>query len=232
MVATALVAHDARMTLHIGLLLFPGLTQLDLTGPYEVFHRIPGAQVHLVWKDLEPVRADSGLRLLPTTTLADCPPLDIVCVPGGFGQIALMGDAAVLDFLRTHARTARYVTSVCTGSLLLGAAGLLDGHRCTTHWAFVELLADYGGTYTPGRVVVDGNRITGGGVTAGIDFALRVAAEVAGPDVAKAIQLGLEYNPAPPFSSGHPDVADRVLVEAVRARLIDGGRDRFAKRPQ
>lgn len=220
------------MTLRIGLLLFPGLTQLDLTGPYEVFHRIPGAEVHLVWKDLEPVRADSGLRLLPTTTIADCPPLDIVCVPGGFGQIALMDDPVVLDFLRVHGRTARYITSVCTGALLLGAAGLLDGHRCTTHWAFTELLADYGGAYAAGRVVVDGNRITGGGVTAGIDFALRVAAEVAGPDVAKAIQLGLEYNPAPPFASGHPDVAEPAIVEAVRARLIDRGRDRFAKRPQ
>lgn len=217
------------MTLHIGLLLYPGLTQLDLTGPFEVFHRIPDAQVHLVWKDLAPVRADSGLQLLPTTTLAECPPLDVVCVPGGFGQIALMDDAEVLDFLRTQARTARYVTAVCTGSLLLGAAGLLDGYRATTHWGFVELLAAYGARHAPGRAVVDRDRITGGGVTAGIDFALVVAAELAGEDVAKRIQLGLEYNPAPPFACGHPDVADPALVAEVRARLVTRGRARFAR---
>lgn len=218
----------AGMTLHIGMLLYPGLTQLDLTGPFEVFHRLPEAQVHLAWKDTNPVRADSGLGLVPTTTLADCPPLDVVCVPGGFGQIALMSDAAVLDFLRTHARTARYVTAVCTGSLLLGAAGLLTGYHATTHWAFTELLAGFGATYVPGRVVVDRDRITGGGVTAGIDFALRLAAELAGDDVAKAIQLGLEYNPAPPYACGHPDVADPALVAKVRARLVSRGADRFA----
>jgi cyclohexyl-isocyanide hydratase len=215
------------MTLHIGMLLYPGLTQLDLTGPFEVFHRLPGAQVHLAWKDTQPVRADSGLGLVPTTTLADCPPLDVVCVPGGFGQIALMSDAVVLDFLRTQARTARYVTAVCTGSLLLGAAGLLTGYQATTHWAFTELLAGFGATYAPGRVVVDRDRITGGGVTAGIDFALRLAAELAGEDVAKAIQLGLEYNPAPPYACGHPDVADPALVAQVRARLVIRGADRF-----
>lgn len=216
--------------MNLGMLLYPGLTQLDLTGPFEVFHRIPDAKVHLVWKDLQPVRADSGLALLPTTTLADCPPLDVVMVPGGFGQIPLMDDAAILDWLRVQAKTARYVTAVCTGSLLLGGAGLLDGYRATTHWAFTELLADYGATYTPGRVVVDRDRITGGGVTAGIDFGLTLAAQLAGDGVAKAIQLGLEYNPAPPFSCGHPDVAEPAVVDAVRARLVARGRDRFARR--
>lgn len=219
------------MTLNIGLLLFPDVTQLDLTGPYEVFHRIPDARVHVAWKDLQPVRAQGGLQLVPTTTLAECPPLDLVCVPGGFGQVALMEDAAVLEFLRTHGARARYVTSVCTGALLLGAAGLLEGYRATTHWAFTELLSGFGAIYTPGRVVVDRDRITGGGVTAGIDFALRVAAEIAGEAVAKGIQLGLEYNPEPPFRAGHPDVADPALVEAVRARLIERGRDRFARTP-
>jgi cyclohexyl-isocyanide hydratase len=228
MAATAIRREDRPMTLHIGMLLYPGLTQLDLTGPFEVFHRLPDTQVHLVWKDTAPIRADSGLGLIPTTTLAGCPPLDVVCVPGGFGQIALMTDATVLDFLRTQARSARYITAVCTGSLLLGAAGLLDGYQATTHWAFVELLAAFGARHVPGRVVVDRNRITGGGVTAGIDFALRVAAELAGEDVARAIQLGLEYDPAPPFTSGHPDVADPELVARVRARLVDRGRDRFA----
>src|SRR3954451_12179018 len=172
MAATAFWRHDAGM--NIGMLLFPGLTQLDLTGPFEVFHRIPGATVHLVWKDLQPVRADSGLQLVPTITMADCPPLDVVMVPGGFGQIALMEDIQVLDWLRAQAKSAKYVTAVCTGSLLLGAAGLLEGYRATTHWAFTELLADYGATFAPGRVVIDRDRITGGGVTAGIDFALTI----------------------------------------------------------
>ncbi len=216
--------------MNIGLLLFPGLTQLDLTGPYEVFHRIPEAKVHLVWKSLAPVRADSGLQLVPTTTLAECPQLDVVTIPGGFGQIALMDDPEILAWLRRQATGASYMTAVCTGSLLLGGAGLLDGYRASTHWAFTELLADYGAIASPGRVVVDRDRITGGGVTAGIDFALVLAAELAGPRVAQAIQLGLEYNPAPPFASGHPDVAPPELVAAVRARLVERGRDRFAKR--
>ncbi len=219
MAATTARRHHRGMTLHIGLVLYPRLTQLDLTGPFEVLHRLPGAKVHLVWKDLQPVYADSGLGLLPTTTFADCPPLDVVFVPGGHGQVPLMSDPVVLDFLRQHGRTARYVTSVCTGSLVLGAAGLLDGYNAATHWAFTELLPAVGARHVPGRVVVDRNRITGGGVTAGIDFALRLVAEIAGEDMAKAIQLGLEYDPAPPFRSGHPDVADPALVAQVRARL-------------
>lgn len=219
MAATARAHHDAGMTLHIGMLLFPRLTQLDLTGPVEVLHRVPDTKVHLVWKDTQPVYADSGLGLVPTTSFADCPPLDIVFVPGGIGQVALMTDPVVLDFLRHHGKTAKYVTSVCTGALVLGAAGLLDGYRAATHWAFVELLPAFGARHEPGRVVVDRNRITGGGVTAGIDFALRLAAELAGEGVARSIQLGLEYDPAPPFASGHPDVADPALVAQLRERL-------------
>lgn len=207
------------MTLHLGMLLYPDLTQLDLTGPFELLHRIPGAQVHLVWKDLEPVRADSGLGLLPTTTLAACPPLDLVFVPGGRGQLPLMTDPDVLGFLRAHGRAARYVTSVCTGALLLGAAGLLEGYAATTHWAFVELLPAFGARPAPGRVVVDRNRITAGGVTAGIDFGLRIVAELAGERRAQAIQLGLEYDPEPPFRCGHPSVADPALVAELRAQL-------------
>jgi cyclohexyl-isocyanide hydratase len=210
------------MTLDLGLLLYPNLTQLDLTGPYEVFHRLPGARVHLLWKDTQPIQAQGGLRFLPGTTLAACPQLDVMCVPGGFGQVALMNDTVVLDFLRHQARGARYMTAVCTGSLLLGAAGLLQGYKATSHWAYTELLAGFGATYTPGRVVVDRDRITGGGVTAGIDFALRVAAELAGERVAQSIQLGLEYNPQPPFACGHPDLADPALVAEVRARLATG----------
>jgi len=209
------------MTLHIGMLLFPRLTQLDLTGPFEVLHRIPDAKVHLLWETTDPIVADSGLGLVPSMAFADCPPLDVVFVPGGIGQVALMTDDVVLGFLRHHGRTARYVTSVCTGALVLGAAGLLDGYQATTHWAFVELLAAFGARHVPGRVVVDRNRVTGGGITAGIDFALRLAAELAGDDVAKRIQLGLEYDPAPPFRSGHPDVADPALVAELRARFGD-----------
>lgn len=216
--------------MNIGLLLFPGLTQLDLTGPFEVFHRIPGAKVHLVWKDLAPVAAEAGMRILPTTTLAECPALDVVTIPGGFGQIALMEDPEILGWLRAQAKTAKYMTAVCTGSLLLGGAGLLEGYEATTHWAFTELLSGFGARHAPGRVVVDRDRITGGGVTAGIDFALVLAAKVAGDDVAKAIQLGLEYNPAPPFAAGHPDVAEPALVAAVRERLRSRGAERFAKR--
>ncbi len=221
MAAKPRLRHHRAMTLHIGMLLFPRLTQLDLTGPFEVLHRVPEAKIHLVWKDTQPVYSDSGLGLIPTTSFADCPPLDIVFVPGGIGQVALMSDAVVLDFLRLHGRTARFVTSVCTGALVLGAAGLLDGYNAATHWAFVELLPVFGACHVPGRVVVDRNRITGGGVTAGIDFALRLVAELAGEDLAKAIQLGLEYDPAPPFRSGHPDVADPALVAQLRARFGD-----------
>lgn len=208
------------MSTHIGMLLFPRLTQLDLTGPYELFHRIPGAVVHLVWKTLDPVRTEAGFGILPTMTLTECPPLDVVFVPGGFGQVDLMGDQEVLGFLRTHAAGARYVTSVCTGALVLGAAGLLDGYEATTHWAYADMLSAFGATATKGRVIRDRNRITAGGVTAGIDFGLTMAAELAGEDFAKELQLGLEYDPAPPFRSGHPDVADPALVEKVRARLM------------
>lgn len=217
MAANRVLGHDDGM--NIGMLLFPRLTQLDLTGPFEVLHRIPGATVHLVWKDTNPVSAESGLAIVPTMTLAACPQLDVVVVPGGWGQVDLMTDNEVLDWLRAQARHARYMTAVCTGALVLGAAGLLEGYRATTHWAWTEQLAGFGATHAPGRVVKDRDRITGGGVTAGIDFGLTLAAELAGEDIAKAIQLGLEYNPAPPFSCGHPDVADPNLVAIVRARL-------------
>jgi cyclohexyl-isocyanide hydratase len=206
--------------MNIGMLLYPRLTQLDLTGPFELLHRVPGARVHLVWKDLQPVRAESGLTMLPTTPIDDCPPLDVLMVPGGYGQRVLMTDETVLAFLRRQGATAKWVTSVCTGALLLGAAGLLQGYQATTHWAYVDLLSSFGAHYLKGRVVVDRNRITGGGVTAGIDFGLRLVAELCGEETAKAIQLGLEYDPEPPFASGHPDVADPQLVEAVRARLM------------
>jgi cyclohexyl-isocyanide hydratase len=207
------------MTIHIGLLLYPGLTQLDLTGPFELLHRVPDARVHLLWKTLDVVVADSGLGLCPTMTLADCPPLDVIMVPGGGGQIPLMTDEAVLGFLREQARTARWVTSVCTGALVLGAAGLLAGYEATTHWAFIDLLPAFGATPRSERVVVDRNRITGGGVTAGIDFGLRLVAELAGERVAKAVQLGLEYDPAPPYRSGHPREAEPEITALVKGQF-------------
>jgi len=204
--------------LTIGMLVFPQMTQLDLTGPYEVFANLPGASVRLLWKTLEPVAAATGFRLMPDTTLADCPQLDVICVPGGPGIAALMEDEAVLSFLRRQAATARYVTSVCTGALVLGAAGLLRGKRATTHWASLDFLAPLGAIPTEGRVVRDGNLFTGGGVTAGIDFALSLVAELAGPTVAQSIQLGIEYAPAPPFNAGTPETAPPDVLAAARTR--------------
>jgi cyclohexyl-isocyanide hydratase len=204
--------------LRIGMLLFPRMTQLDLTGPFEVFSRLPDSEVLLLAKTLEPVEADSGLRMLPDVTLADCPPLDVICVPGGPGVNTLMEDSETLAWLRQQASQARYVTSVCTGSLVLGAAGLLHGKRATSHWGARDLLSAFGAVPTNGRVVRDGNLFTGGGVTAGIDFALTIAAEIAGPQVAQSIQLQIEYAPAPPFSAGTPETAPAEVVAAARSR--------------
>jgi cyclohexyl-isocyanide hydratase len=204
--------------LRIGLLLFPRLTQLDLTGPFEVFARVPGARVHLLWKTHDAVRSDNGLALLPDTTLAECPPLDVLCVPGGPGVAALMEDAEVLAFLRAQAARARFVTSVCTGALVLGAAGLLRGKRATTHWASHDFLAALGATPVHARVVRDGGLVTGGGVTAGIDFALALVAELVSEETAQAIQLQIEYAPAPPFAAGTLEGAPPAVLAAARAR--------------
>jgi len=203
--------------LQIGLLVFPKVTQLDLTGPVQVFSSVPGAKVHLIWKRIEPVASDSVLTLTPTITFADCPQLDVICVPGGFGTDEMVNDEEVLDFLRKQAEGAKYITSVCTGSLVLGAAGLLRGYRATTHWSAMDHLAPFGATPAKTRVCVDRNRITGGGVTAGIDFALTVAAQAFGAELAQAIQLGIEYDPHPPFDTGAPERAPPALVEKVRA---------------
>lgn len=205
------------MAYEIGLLIFPDITQLDMTGPYEVFIKFPDANVHLIWKSREPITAGGGMQILPTTTYADCPPLDIICVPGGAGMNPLLTDDETLAFLRAQAETAKYITSVCTGSLVLGAAGLLKGKRATTHWMSHGMLSEFGAIPVQERVVRDGNIFTGGGVTAGIDFALTLAAEVAGPEAAKKIQLGIEYNPAPPFDAGSPAGAGGDLTDAVVA---------------
>lgn len=203
----------------IGLLAFPAMTQLDLTGPLQVFASLPGADVRVIWKTLDPIRTHGGLRLIPDTTLADCPRLDVICVPGGAGVLALMDDPDILSFLRDLAEQATFVGSICTGALVLGAAGLLRGRKATTHWAWTDLLVPLGAIPTAGRVVRDGKFMTGGGVTAGIDFALTMVAELAGRDVAESIQLGIEYAPAPPFNAGTPDTARTEILAAVRARM-------------
>jgi len=203
----------------VGFLLFPNLTQLDLTGPWEVLARVPGAELHLAWKDLQPVAADSGMRILPTVTLAQAPAFEMICVPGGPGQVALMEDDVVLDFLRMQAATAGYVTSVCTGALVLGAAGLLAGRRAACHWASRDQLSLFGAQPVAERVVEDGRIITGGGVTAGIDFALAIVARVWGAELAQAIQLGIEYDPAPPFQAGQPGTAPPAVAARVRGAM-------------
>lgn len=205
------------MSFRIGLLLFPDITQLDMTGPYEVFTKLPEAEVHLLWKSLEPVTANGGMKITPTTTFTSCPQLDLVCVPGGPGMNPLLNDGETLGFLRKQAAGARYVTSVCTGALVLGAAGLLKGKRAATHWMSRDMLKAFGATPVAQRVVVDSNVITGGGVTAGIDFALTVAAQAFGEDLAKAIQLGIEYDPHPPFAAGSPEGAGPAIVEKAHA---------------
>src|SRR4051812_34797164 len=201
----------------IGMLIFPRLTQLDMTGPYEVLARLPNTMVHLVAHTIAPVTTDRGMQIVPTVTFADCPQLDLVMVPGGPGQQDLMEDAVVLEFLRKQAAGAKYVTSVCTGSLVLGAAGLLKGKRATCHWAAIEHLRPLGATPVSERVVMDGNIITGAGVASGIDFALAVAAILEGEEAAKKIQLQIEYDPPPPFDFGLTKTASGGTVRLVRS---------------
>src|SRR5260221_2433838 len=205
--------------LQIGLVVFPRVTQLDMTGPLQVFSSVPGAKVHLIWKRIEPVASDTPLVLTPTVSFADCPQLDVICVPGGIGTDDMVNDEEMLDFLRAQAVAAKYITSVCTGSLVLGAAGLLQGYRATTHWTAMEFLASFGATPTKVRVCVDRNRVTGGGVTAGIDFALTLVSMLVDQKAAEAIQLRLEYNPAPPFNSGSPDTAPPQLVAMFKEKI-------------
>jgi cyclohexyl-isocyanide hydratase len=204
------------MTLQIGFLLFPQVQQLDLTGPYDVLASLPDVKVHLIWKDLMPITASTGLMLKPTVTYDDCPALDVICVPGGSGVGPLMEDEQTLAFIKAQAANARYVTSVCTGALVLGAAGLLKGKRATTHWAYHELLAPLGAIAVKDRVVRDGNLLTGGGITAGIDFALTLAAELFDQATAELVQLQLEYAPAPPYLAGSPETAPASILEEAR----------------
>jgi cyclohexyl-isocyanide hydratase len=206
------------MSFTTGSVVFPNLTQLDFTGPLQVLHHLPGATTHIVSKTGVPVPSDCPLSILPTATFADCPPLDLLCIPGGVGMDQAMEDEETIAFVRPEGARARYVTSVCTGAFILGAAGLLRGKRATTHWALHHLLPRVGAIPVKERVVRDGNTFTGGGVTAGVDFAFVVLSEIAGPVVAQTVQLGIEYDPKPPFAAGSPT---RAPME-IKARVDQG----------
>ena len=215
------------MSFRIGILIFPNIMQLDMTGPHEVFTKLPDTEVLLIWKTLDPIEAGGGMRILPDVTYETCPELDLICVPGGGGMNSLLNDTKTLDFIREKAKTARFVTSVCTGSLVLAAAGLLQGKRAACHWMSREMLTEFGAIPDKSRVVIDGKFISGGGVTAGIDFGLTVASVVFGEDIAKSIQLGIEYNPQPPFNSGSPEEADKVIVNATRSSASERQAERW-----
>ena len=225
-----MIPHDTH--LQIGSLLFEGVDQIDLTGPFEVLSRLPNSTYRVYGKTAETVRDLKGLRLTPDATLAEAPALDVLHVPGGFGQEALMEDAEVLDWIRRQATGARSVFSVCTGALLCGAAGLLKGRRATTHWASFHLLPFFGAIPVNQRVVVDGNWVFAAGVTAGIDGALRLAAELRGDEAAQAIQLYMVYAPEPPFDSGTPETAPAAILEQARdsVRGITAQREQTARR--
>jgi len=207
--------------IHIGFVIYPNLTQLDATGPAQVLCYLPGATVHMIWKTLDPVPTDAGFSIVPTTTFATCPQLDVLCVPGSASPAALMTDEETLSFVRRQAIHARYVTSVCTGSLVLGAAGLLKGYKSACHWAWRDMLVPLGATPVAARFVRDRNRLSGGGVTAGIDFGLALAAELAGEEAAKLIQLALEYDPQPPFDCGSPEKAGPERTSKLRAHFAE-----------
>ena len=208
--------NPTQPPLEIGMLLYPGLTLLDLIGPQTVFSWF--ANTHLVWKTMDPVVSDTGIRVQPTGTFESCPSkLDVLFVPGGFGQQQLMDDVEALAFLADRAAESKYVTSVCSGSLLLGAAGLLKGYKATSHWATRDALSAFGAEPVDARVVVDRNRITGGGVTAGIDFGLVLLAKLRGDEAAKLTQLAMEYDPEPPFLSGSPKTAESSTIQQAMA---------------
>ncbi|MEL6567133.1 MAG: DJ-1/PfpI family protein [Pseudomonadota bacterium] len=204
--------------MRIGFILFPNVTQLDFTGPLQLLQRLPDSETSVIAKSQAPLKTDGALTVLPTHAFDDTPQLDLICVPGGFGTADAIADGETLDFVKAQGAGATYVTSVCTGALILGAAGLLEGKRATTHWAYTDLLELCGAVFEDARVVRDGNTFTGGGVTAGIDFALTLIATLQGEAVAQAFQLGFEYNPQPPFNAGHPSTAPSAVLDATRPR--------------
>jgi cyclohexyl-isocyanide hydratase len=222
-------AVTVKSKLVIGFLIFPGQDQIDFTGPFEVLSRLPATTIHVISKTIDPVRDIKGLILIPEITIADAPVLDVLVVSGGLGQQNLMDDNEILSMIRKQFESGRYVFSVCTGALLCGAAGILKGKRGTTHWAAWDLLKYYGAEAVKSRFVVDGNYISTAGITAGIDGALQLAAILCGEDVAKEIQLDIEYAPSPPFESGTPDKASQSTIDDFyrqyginkKSRLLD-----------
>ncbi|MEM9569872.1 MAG: DJ-1/PfpI family protein [Pseudomonadota bacterium] len=213
----------------IAFLVFPNVTQLDLTGPAQVLSRLGNTTLNLVWKDTSPVPTDAGFPLLPTATFEEIDQADILCVPGGLGTLEIMQDQTVLAWLQKIAAKADWVTSVCTGSLVLGAAGLLKGYKSGCHWASIDQLSFFGAIPVRERIVEDRNRFSGGGVTSGIDFALALAARIRGEDFAKFIQLSIEYDPNPPFDAGSPDKVSPEILQRYY-KLIDAAvPDREAK---
>ncbi|WP_420607152.1 DJ-1/PfpI family protein [Novosphingopyxis sp.] len=214
---------------HIVFPIFSGVTQLDFAGPAQFLSRLPHAQVQVVAARPDPVVTDSGFAILPNAGFDDCPQARLLCVPGGLGVADALGDGALIDFIARQAASADYVTSVCTEAFLLGRAGFLKGRRATTHWGYTQLLPLVGAIHADERVVIDGNVITAGGVTSGIDFALRVIAEVAGERTARAVQLVLEYDPAPPFAGGHPRSSGAALTGWLRERVYDDAAQRMER---
>jgi cyclohexyl-isocyanide hydratase len=214
-------------TTQIVFLLFPDITQLDFTAPAQALCRMPGASLAGAAKSLDPIATDSGFSILPTHDFASCPQADILCIPGGHGVTEALADDATIDFITRQAAGATWVTSVCTGAFLLGRAGLLTGKRATTHWGYTHLLPLVGATYEQARIVEDGRVVTSGGVTSGLDFALTLIARIQGDAVAQAIQLAIEYDPAPPFVGGHPDHAPAAVTEGLKARVYDAAAARM-----
>ncbi len=197
----------------VGLIFYPGMTALDIIGPQQVFSGLPGVKLHRIWKTLDPIATDDGMAIVPDTTFENCPKLDVICIGGGLGQMGVIDDPELLGFLSRQGSTAKFVTSVCGGSEFLAKAGLLNGYRAATHWLARQQLAELGVEVGTERVVVDRNRMTGGGVTAGIDFGLTIAAALCGEETAKLTQLLIEYDPAPPYNTGSPEKAGAELVE-------------------
>ena len=207
--------------MNIVFVLFDNVTQLDFTGPLQFLSRLPGAKVHVVSKDGAAVKTDCGFSILPRSGFGQCPQADVLCVPGGHGVRDAIADQVIVDFVRQQANGADYITSVCTGAFILGAAGLLQGKKATCHWAYTQLLPLFGAMHQPARVVHDGNVITAGGVTSGIDFALELIAAISGEDIARTIQLALEYDPAPPFGGGSLAHSKEETVRRLRADVYD-----------
>lgn len=205
----------------IGLVFYPGMTALDIVGPQTVFAALPGVQIHRIWKTLDPIHTDDGMQIIPDTTFETCPRLDVICIGGGLEQAAVVDDPELLEFLQKQGSTAKFITSVCGGSEFLAKAGLLQGYRATTHWLFREQLAAAGVQVGTERVVIDRNRMSGGGVTAGIDFGLEIAKVLCGEETAKITQLLIEYDPAPPFDVGSPEKAGAALVSKAMTHAAE-----------